>query len=816
MKLGPIATLSLLLLAARAFAAPPAPPPDVAPPPAAHFPADQTDVVIPLQRVGDLLLTDAVKIDGHPAGWFILDTGSNHVTIDKTEAKILGLPEVRQLNGGRSIVATQLTAKAMGAGSFQIGGLRLEQHLIAEFDLSNLNALVGRRVCGLIGMDALRSVPWTLDYNHLTLTFHRPDHFTPPAGAESIAQPPNGDKLTFPVTVGGEKRVCQIDTGSEGFLDLVTPPSHVNTRDAINQPIHGMGGKTTGQLIPWTTVEILQHPICCPYLSINKNDPTHSDIVGTGLIQQFRLSVDPATHRLWAQWNPRPSIAQQLRDGLDLKSRDALGRTPLGLATWHDDVEAMRRLIAAGADVNTPDFVGDPPLAIACVRPGADAVRALLDAGADPNARIRKDGTPLAFAAVSGNVEAMELLLKRGADIHVEYTGHQDLLQIAVGQGHLAAVKFLLSRGLPVNGDPAGPPTLLLALTGHHNEVADLLIGAGVNIKAVDSFGESILDTAALAGRADLIRRGLAAGLNANGQSDKATPLMFAAQGGHIEAMQVLIDAGADVNRRGNGKVTALMLAASNDKPEAVKLLLAHHADPNAASPDRTTVLHAAANEDDAELCNLLLRAGAKVDAKNINGVTPLMVAATRGHAGTVRRLIAAGADVNAANTVGATPLMMAAESGTPETIKLLLKAGANVNAKTPDGSTAVLAAANRTGRDRYDVPAMTLLLEAGAKVDAADHDGRTPLIVACFSGRPEVVKLLLAHGADPNRVIALGMTPLISSLFGAPDRRVIEMLLKAGVDVNHRDAAGKTALYYARWRDDLEDAAILQAAGAR
>jgi hypothetical protein len=158
MKPGPIAAqLCVLLLAACALATPPTPP--ATPPPAAHFPAVQADVVIPLQRVGDWLLTDAVKIDGHPAGWFILDTGSNHITVDKTEAKILGLPEVRQLNSGRSLVTAQLTAKAIGAGSFQVGGLRLEQHLIVEFDLSNLNTVVGRRVCGLIGMDALRSVP---------------------------------------------------------------------------------------------------------------------------------------------------------------------------------------------------------------------------------------------------------------------------------------------------------------------------------------------------------------------------------------------------------------------------------------------------------------------------------------------------------------------------------------------------------------------------------------------------------------------------------------------------------------------------------
>ena len=113
----------------------------------------------------------------------------------------------------------------------------------------------------------------------------------------------------------------------------------------------------------------------------------------------------------------------------------------------------------------------------------------------------------------------------------------------------------------------------------------------------------------------------------------------------------------------------------------------------------------------------MLLYAGANVRATTrLGGYTPLHLASQGGHAPVVAALVAAGADANAATTTGATPLMLAAAVRQRRRGEALLEAGADVNAKeTANGQTALMFAA---GLDRADV--VRLLLARGA-----DCEGR-------------------------------------------------------------------------------------------
>jgi len=145
----------------------------------------------------------------------------------------------------------------------------------------------------------------------------------------------------------------------------------------------------------------------------------------------------------------------------------------------------------------------------------------------------------------------------------------------------------------------------------------------------------------------------------------------------------------------------------------AVKALLKHGADVNAAQGDGMTALHWAAVNGDAALTQMLLSAGANLRATTrLGGITAMHMASQGGHAQVVAALVAAGADRNAPTATGATPLILAARSGNTDTV--------------------------------------TRLVETGADLDAKEKGfGQTALMVAAGLDRAEVVKLLLARGAD-------------------------------------------------------------------
>jgi ankyrin repeat protein len=263
-------------------------------------------------------------------------------------------------------------------------------------------------------------------------------------------------------------------------------------------------------------------------------------------------------------------------------------------------------------------------------------------------------------------------------------------------------------------------------------------------------------------------------------QGDGSTALHWAVHYDDLATVDLLLRAGARVNVANDLGVTPLYLACTNRNSELVTKLLHAEADPNSTLLNGETVLMNCARTGNPESVKALIDAGAKVNAKEPeHDQTALMWAAAEKHPEAVRVLLAAGADVRARSRTytqtvtsentqragreelnytvlrgGSTPLLFAARSGDAESIRLLLEAGANVNDALPNGMSAlVLAAHSGNG------PAATLLLEKGADANAADI-GYTALHGAVLRSDTDLVKALLARGANPNALITKG-TPL-------------------------------------------------------
>lgn len=192
-----------------------------------------------------------------------------------------------------------------------------------------------------------------------------------------------------------------------------------------------------------------------------------------------------------------------------------------------------------------------------------------------------------------------------------------------------------------------------------------------------------------------------------------------------------------------------------------------------------------------------------------------LHIAAANGDAAEVKMLLAAGADIEARDDSGATALLKATHDNRIEAARALIDAGADVNAKDNIQDSPYLYAG---ARGHLEILKMTL--QHGADLKSTNRYGGTALIPASERGHVETVRTLIAAGVAVDHVNKLGWTALLEAIMlgdgGERHRQIVELLLKAGANVNLADGDGVTPLSHARSRGYKEIETILLAAGAR
>ncbi len=196
----------------------------------------------------------------------------------------------------------------------------------------------------------------------------------------------------------------------------------------------------------------------------------------------------------------------------------------------------------------------------------------------------------------------------------------------------------------------------------------------------------------------------------------------------------------------------------------------------------------------------------------------PLIEAAGRGDRSEVRRLLERGASVRATDQRGRTPLIAAAYGNHVRVARELLRAGADPDEKDATVQSAYLIATSEVGDD----PALLeLLLAAGADVAARDSFNGTGLIRAAERGFPDIVAVLLAAGVEVDHVNRLGWTALHEAIIlgdgSRPYVEVVRLLVDAGADVDLPSARdGVRPLTHARRAGQEQVAQALEEAGAR
>ena len=318
-------------------------------------------------------------------------------------------------------------------------------------------------------------------------------------------------------------------------------------------------------------------------------------------------------------------------------------------------------------------------------------------------------------------------------------------------------------------------------------------------------------------------------------QGDGATALLWASHRDDLVMASLLMDAGADPNTPDAHGVTALALACLNGSVPMVEFLLDAGADPNLARTNGVTPLMTASRVGNVDVVRRLLAASADPTAgESRRGQTALMWAAAEGHVAVANVLLETGGGATRRSANGFTPLLFAAQQGNRDIARLLLTAGAGVDEAAPDGiggdtnartlfRAGTQASALLVAIDSGHAAMALFLIEEGA--DPNHHGaGRTALHAATQQEMPEVVRALLAAGADPNarltkrtpylsRYIRLG-NGLVPDLVGATpfwlaasygDLEIMQILVDAGADPVLRSRDGTTALMVAAGADYVE-----------
>ena len=432
---------------------------------------------------------------------------------------------------------------------------------------------------------------------------------------------------------------------------------------------------------------------------------------------------------------------------------------PLIAAVKAADVDAVRSLIVdRGVDVNQAAPDGATALHWAVHRNDAALVDLLLAAGAGVSTANRYGVQPISLAAENGDAGILEALLAAGADPNAALPGGETVLMTAARTGDAEAVRVLLVRGADPN-----------LRDGFRGQTALMWAAARNNAGAAHALAELGADVRAKTGTA--ARAPLGNRLFYAPPPTGFTALLFAARGGHVEAVRVLLAAGADVDDTLSDGQSALVVAVANANWELAGYLLDRGADPNLAGAG-WNALHQLVR---TRRMNTGFGFPGPIPSGSVDSIDVL------------KKMIAAGGDVNARMTVngmkdgqrnrlnrlGATPFFLAAKVTDTEALRVLVDAGADATIPNADGTTPLMVAAGvaiwNPGEDGGSLPgqedevleAVKMCVELGNDVNAANYRGMTALHGAAFRGTNGVVEYLVAQGADLDARTALGYSPL-------------------------------------------------------
>ncbi len=478
------------------------------------------------------------------------------------------------------------------------------------------------------------------------------------------------------------------------------------------------------------------------------------------------------------------AVKAMLQSGGDVNAAHGDGMTALHWAASRGDAAMTQMLLSAGANIRATTRLGAiTALHLASESGHANVVASLIAAGADGNAATSTGATPVMLAARAGSTETVLRLVETGADVNAkEHAFGQTALMIAAGLDRAEVVRLLLSRG--ADWKTASSVADLKRLTAPIEEGGPR--GGNANASAVAGVTRPYRYN-------ELI-----------GTQGGLTALHFAARQGSGAAARALVDGGADVNVLSPGdQATPLLVAVINGHFDLAAMLLEQSADPNLTSDAGVSPLYATLNVQWAPIAAYPQPRSHLQQTRTYLDVMKLLLDRGADPNARVRRKVwysGYNFDQSGVDEAGATPLWRAAYAADVAAMKLLVSYGADPAIPTmkmfsrrgPEdpvagadksglppipvggpGATPLHAAAGPgyamgfAGNSHHVAPTgmlaavKFLVEELGADVNAVDHDGNSIVHNAASRGDTDMVRYLVAKGADVKKINRSGQTTI-------------------------------------------------------
>ncbi|KAF5650769.1 ankyrin 1 [Fusarium tjaetaba] len=545
-----------------------------------------------------------------------------------------------------------------------------------------------------------------------------------------------------------------------------------------------------------------------------------------------------------------------LQNGASMEYTSISGRNPLHKAALEGHTETVKAILEESqVNIDCPSESNFTPLYLAALGGNHDTVKLLLEKGADPNKGISDSHTsgdqwtPLHAATDDGFMKCIRLLLDNGANPNIPGPSGTPL-HWAVTHSRIDILDMLLKAGADPQSQALKKPLLVTSVGSELTEASlgmlSRLLELKLDVNCKDLEGDTSLTTlirSATNKPADeYIHRDVALtmlidhGVDVNLANDELrTPLQYAVMVNYGNAVQMLLEAGADPNL--TFKDNRAPLCSALHYPDLVRPLLEKGANPDIGFDEGFTPLTYVACFGYTETAELLLEYGASVDLEYglgvedplndwVKGWTPLMCAAHQGHGGIVRMLAEAGADMSRRDKETGKSIVHLAIFGKtlstilefPSTIDLnatanngigvlhysdldindlkrLVNAGANIEIGEGERPTPLQVYAD------CDFEKVKYIVKRGANVNSLSPHHGSPLHQACRAGQFDIIKFLVEHGANVNATEDFLGTPLqalflAQSPFDALEHENMVRYLLSGHESAHADVTIKAGVW--------------------
>ncbi|XP_065343666.1 uncharacterized protein LOC135941846 [Cloeon dipterum] len=500
-----------------------------------------------------------------------------------------------------------------------------------------------------------------------------------------------------------------------------------------------------------------------------------------------------------------------------VKEKDKKGRSVLHYAAKYGYTDLVAKFIEAGADIEATDVDGWNALHFACLLDKNIETIKLLHSRSKQLAKGKtsKGQTALHILAqycnpkdfgkaISSSVDIARFLFEdAGVDLSAKDNEDDRASGIADERGlDKSIIMFLRVQHI----DPSAKYDLMnSSVIFSVSEAGDLLslqqwIQQGGDLSMRDESGRTALQLVEEKGEFRLMQKKNETGQNMrfNEQERESSLLLACKQKNWDKVKNLLESKNSSINRQDKDGRTALHYAAEEGHFGLVFQLLSQRADMHVKDHNGWTALHYAILTNNKDLVQMLLESGAEIDSKTKRGETALHLAAYKGSTELTIKLIQCGADVNSKNNHGLTCLNIATVNRNLDLLEVLLKNKADVNNEYKlFGNTPL----HHAALENYP-EILEMLVNHGADVNLQNKNGWTALHLAARYN-PELSQTLLDHGADVNSKEIDAWTPLLLAARFYPE--LSKTLLNHGADVNSNTKMGSSPLHFAaRYNPEL------------